>query len=119
MKPVLAGAAAVALLLSAPALAAGLDAPPAQSSASAGLPALQVAVTKHAGVFNGQKLTYTATVAEYLVDGGDGKPGAKIVTIAYARDAKSPVQASRDVHLQRRSRRLVLAAAHERSGTDA
>jgi carboxypeptidase C (cathepsin A) len=92
MKPVLAGAAAVALLLSAPALAAGLDAPPAQSSASAGLPALQVAVTKHAGVFNGQKLTYTATVAEYLVPGGDGKPGAKIVTIAYARDAKSPVQ---------------------------
>jgi carboxypeptidase C (cathepsin A) len=88
MKPALAGAAAIALLLSAPALAAGLDAPAVQSQ----IPALQVVVTKHTGVFNGQKVAYTATVAEYLVAGADGKPGAEIVTIAYARDVKSPVQ---------------------------
>lgn len=85
MKTVAARALAVTLLLGSPALAFAADAP---AKAPAAASALQVAVSKHTGVFNGQKVAYTATVAEYLVDGADGKPGAKIVTIAYARDVK-------------------------------
>jgi carboxypeptidase C (cathepsin A) len=84
MKTAAARALAVALLLGSPALAFAADAPKAAVAA----PGLQVAVSKHTGVFNGQKVAYTATVAEYLVDGAGGKPGAKIVTIAYARDVK-------------------------------
>jgi carboxypeptidase C (cathepsin A) len=87
MKPAAARAFAAALILASPALAIAADAPVAAPTPVM-TPALQVAVTKHNGVFNGQKVAYTATVAEYLVDGADGKPGAKVVTIAYTRDVK-------------------------------
>ena len=83
MKTATTCALAAALLFTAPALAAT----PAASPASA-TPAQQVAITQHKGVFNGQAVTYTATVADYLVAGADGKPGASIVTIAYTRDIK-------------------------------
>lgn len=49
-------------------------------------PAPRVAVTRHEGVFGGQKLRYTATVAEVFLNGADGRPAAAATTIAYVRD---------------------------------
>jgi carboxypeptidase C (cathepsin A) len=46
----------------------------------------RVAVTKHEATFNGQKLRYTATVAESFVSDALGKPAAAATTIAYVRD---------------------------------
>lgn len=88
MKTATIGALAAVLLLTVPApvLAAAPDTSPAPTASAA--PSQQVAVTKHKGVFNGQAVAYTATVADYLVAGADGKPGASIVTIAYTRDVK-------------------------------
>jgi carboxypeptidase C (cathepsin A) len=45
-----------------------------------------VAVTKHSGEFGGQKVDYTATVEEHILNGPDGVPNAALVTIAYVRD---------------------------------
>ncbi|WP_165186717.1 S10 family peptidase [Caulobacter soli] len=85
MKTATTCALAAVLLFTAPALAATPDAPSAPAAAA---PVQQVAITKHKGVFNGQAVAYTATVADYVVAGADGKPGASIVTIAYTRDVK-------------------------------
>jgi len=79
------GLAALGLVM----LAAGPMAAQAQASAApatADARAPRVAVTKHAGVFNGQKLTYTATVAETFLNDAAGKPAAAATTIAYVRD---------------------------------
>lgn len=56
----------------------------------------RIAVTRHEGTFNGQKIRYTATVAETFVNDPSGKPGGAATTIAYVRDgvkdrAKRPV----------------------------
>src|SRR5688500_5493558 len=45
-----------------------------------------VAVTKHSAEFGGQKVDYTATVEEHILNGPDGVPNASLVTIAYVRD---------------------------------
>lgn len=45
------------------------------------------AVTRHEITIRGERIAYTATVADDIIAGEDGKPGAAIVTIAYARDA--------------------------------
>ena len=43
-------------------------------------------VTHHQGTFNGKRVSYTATVKETLVPNAAGKPGARIVSIAYTAD---------------------------------
>lgn len=43
------------------------------------------AITEHAGTFNGQKINYTATVAETIIPDKDGKPAASMVTTTYIR----------------------------------
>lgn len=43
-------------------------------------------VTKHVGTFNGQRLRYSATVAETILEGPDGKPAASMVNTAYVRE---------------------------------
>jgi len=79
------GVAALALVMmaggAAPAMAQAA-APATSSTASAP----RTAVTKHEGVFNGQKVKYTATVAETILNDAAGKPTAAATTIAYVRD---------------------------------
>lgn len=66
------------------------SAPPAQAPAPT---TPRVAVTKHEGVFNGQKVRYTATVAETFLNDASGKPAAAATTIAYVRDGvKDPAR---------------------------
>jgi carboxypeptidase C (cathepsin A) len=49
-------------------------------------------VTRHTGVFNGQRVAYTATVAPLEVSDADGGPAARIVSTAYlADDVPDPV----------------------------
>jgi len=68
----------------------------AASPAMAQAPTPRVAITRHEGVFNGQKVKYTATVAESVLNDAAGAPVAAATTIAYVRDgvkdrAKRPV----------------------------
>jgi carboxypeptidase C (cathepsin A) len=62
-------------------LSAMLMFPAAIHSGQAPLPA----VTEHTGTFNGQTVTYTATVAETIMGGPDGKPAGSMITTAYVR----------------------------------
>lgn len=45
-----------------------------------------VAVTRHSGDFNGQRVVYKATVKENLLSGPDGRPNATLVTTTYLRE---------------------------------
>ena len=42
--------------------------------------------THHTGLFNGQQVRYTATVADTIVPGADGKPAGSMVTTTYLRE---------------------------------
>lgn len=87
LKPV---ALAFALLCSGASQAYAQTAP-----AAAEAPA-QAFVTRHSGVFNGQKLRYTATVGETILRNAAGEPTIRFVTTSYVRDGlKDP--ASRPV----------------------
>jgi hypothetical protein len=46
--------------------------------------------THHQGTFNGKRVSYTATVKETIVPNAAGKPGARIVSIAYTADGADP-----------------------------
>lgn len=75
---------------------AAIAAAVATVSGASAQPAPRVAVTQHSGHFNGQAVTYTATVAETFVNDAKGTPAASVITIAYVRDgvadpAKRPV----------------------------
>lgn len=74
-------------LISAPALAQ--DAPP-KPAAKAETPEPNVSVTRHAGVFGGQKIAYTATAGETFLTAEDGSPRAAIFSVAYVRDGNDP-----------------------------
>ena len=48
------------------------------------------AITKRVGVFNGTKVSYTATVDETIVPNAAGRPSARIVAVAYTADGANP-----------------------------
>ncbi|MEM6474756.1 MAG: peptidase S10 [Pseudomonadota bacterium] len=54
----------------------------------------QVKTTQHTGTFGGVRVPYTATIAETILEGADGKQEAVIVTTSYVR---SPADKSRPV----------------------
>jgi len=58
----------------------------ADAKAEAPVPAPTVSVTKHVGVFGGQRVAYTATAGETYLTDKDGKPVASIVSTAYVKD---------------------------------
>ncbi len=61
-------------------------APPPAGAQVTAVPVPREAVTQHRGVFNGQAVRYTATVAEAVLDDPAGRPAAAATTIAYVRD---------------------------------
>lgn len=81
-------------LLMAGALVALAPAPVALAQPAAAV-APRVAETRHAGVFNGQKVAYKAIVAETVLRDEQGKATGTIVTTSYVRtdgkDARRPV----------------------------
>ena len=50
----------------------------------------QVRITKHSGLFGGQKVNYSATIGETIIKGEDGTQKAAIVTTAYVREPRDP-----------------------------
>lgn len=79
------GLAALGLTVLAMAATPVLAQTPAPAAASA-VRAPRIAVTPHRGTFNGQPVTYTATVAETFLNDASGAPAAAATTIAYVRD---------------------------------
>ncbi len=58
-------------------------------------------VTHHQGVFNGKRVSYTATVAALDVADAEGKPGARIVSISYVADPELAVADSKPLAAKR------------------
>lgn len=87
MKLLLA-AAVSALALGAPAFAQ--DGPKSEAAAErraeGGIPAPVVSVTKHTGVFGGQKINYRAIAGETYLKDKDGKPLAAITSYSYIKE---------------------------------
>jgi carboxypeptidase C (cathepsin A) len=50
----------------------------------------QVRTTKHSGVFGGQKINYSATIAETILAADDGTQKAAIVTTSYVKEPRDP-----------------------------
>jgi carboxypeptidase C (cathepsin A) len=67
-------------------LQAGASAEPVSAPPAEKVAAPRTSVTRHEGTFNGQRVRYTATVAETLLRNADNEPAAYAVTIAYVRD---------------------------------
>lgn len=49
-------------------------------------------VTKHTGVFNGQKVDYIATVGETVLTGADGQPTIRFVSTSYVKAGGDPAK---------------------------
>ena len=80
--------AAMALALSATAVAAHAqdDGRKKEDVAESPVPAPNVSVTKHKGVFGGKAISYTATTGETYLKDKDGKPLAAIYATSYVKD---------------------------------
>jgi carboxypeptidase C (cathepsin A) len=50
----------------------------------------QVRVSRHSGVFGGQRISYTATIGETILKGDDGTQKAAIVTTSYVKEPRDP-----------------------------
>lgn len=66
-----------------------LTAPVLTEARDAAMPAKSV--TSETGIFNGEAIHYTATVAQTILPGPDGKPAASMVTTSYVRDGMANV----------------------------
>jgi carboxypeptidase C (cathepsin A) len=75
-------------LAAAPALAQDKDDKPAPAKVETVVP--QSHTTKHSGVFGGQKITYSATIAETILSADDGTQKAAIVTTSYIKEPRDP-----------------------------
>jgi carboxypeptidase C (cathepsin A) len=50
----------------------------------------QVRVSRHSGVFGGQRINYAATIGETILKGDDGTQKAAIVTTSYIKEPRDP-----------------------------
>lgn len=82
---------AAAALLATPALAQDKPKDEAKAErATADIPPPQVVVTRHSGVFGGQKISYTATAGEIYLKAEDGTPRAAINYYSYVKEPRDP-----------------------------
>ena len=78
---------ALAVLLAASASAQPGAQPPAPAvKDDKPIPPPNISVTRHSGIFNGQRIAYTATASETYLKAEDGTPKASIFSIAYVKD---------------------------------
>ena len=85
MKFAISAVAALALAAG-PALAQDKDDKPVKVEAV--VP--QVSTTQHSGTFGGQKMRYSATIAETILSAQDGTQKAAIVTTSYVKEPRDP-----------------------------
>ena len=88
MKFPLSFASAIALAIAAPALGQDKPAEAAAPKVEAVVP--QVRTSHHNGVFGGQKIRYSATIAETILSAEDGTQKAAIVTTSYVKEPRDP-----------------------------
>ena len=88
MKFAMSLASAIALAVAAPALGQDKAAEKAAPKVEAVVP--QVRTSQHSGVFGGQKVRYSATIAETILSADDGTQKAAIVTTSYVREPRDP-----------------------------
>ncbi|MFM7028996.1 MAG: S10 family peptidase [Chakrabartia sp.] len=83
----LVGAAAAAVAQAEPVAASKA----ADTSPAVAAPAVpNRSVTRHSGLFNGQKISYSAIAGETFLPGPDGKPRAAIFSTSYIKDGQDP-----------------------------
>jgi carboxypeptidase C (cathepsin A) len=87
MKVGISVALALALVAAGPALAQDR---PDDKPATAETVVPQSRTTKHSGVFGGQKVGYSATIAETILKADDGTQKAAIVTTSYVKEPRDP-----------------------------
>ncbi|MET1111585.1 MAG: peptidase S10, partial [Allosphingosinicella sp.] len=87
MKKILLAAALAAL--AAPA-SGQVAAAPAGKESDKPIPEPIVSVTRHAGIFGGQRIAYTATASETYLKAADGTPKASLFSIAYVKEPRDP-----------------------------
>ena len=88
MKFAMSLASAIALAVAAPAL--GQDKPAERAAPKVEAVVPQVRTSQHSGVFGGQKVRYSATIAETILSADDGTQKAAIVTTSYVREPRDP-----------------------------
>jgi carboxypeptidase C (cathepsin A) len=77
--------------IAAPAFTQNAAAPPAKADApDKPIPEPIVSVTRHSGVFGGQRIAYAATASETYLKGEDGSPKASLFSIAYVKEPRDP-----------------------------
>jgi carboxypeptidase C (cathepsin A) len=82
------GLGLAAILASTP-VAAEPAAPPRDEASAKGdkpIPPPLVSVTRHTGIFGGQRVAFTATASETYLKGEDGTPKASLFSVAYVKD---------------------------------
>jgi carboxypeptidase C (cathepsin A) len=77
------------LAIAPPALGQGA-APAAEKDSDKAIPAPIVSVTRHSGLFGGQRVAYTATASETYLKAADGTPRASLFSIAYVKEPRDP-----------------------------
>jgi carboxypeptidase C (cathepsin A) len=93
MKTLLLAACAAALATSALAAPpASPPAAPAEAKDDKPLPPPTIAVTRHTGLFNGQRVAYTATASETYFKADDGTPKASLFSVSYVREPRDPTR---------------------------
>ncbi len=85
-----ASAALALALAAAPAAAQKNDDKDAAAKEAPAVKAPTVSVTRHSGVFGGQRINYTATAGETYLKAEDGTPRAAIFSTSYVKDGKDP-----------------------------
>jgi carboxypeptidase C (cathepsin A) len=82
-----------AAIVAAPAWAQGTPAATAPTAAKEepkAPPPPNISVTRHTGIFGGQRVAYSATAGETYLKAEDGTPKASIFSIAYVREPRDP-----------------------------
>src|SRR3954469_19610892 len=86
--------AAAFLLAAAPVFAQPPASPGPQATRAAEperpVPPPTVSVTRHTGMFGGQRVAYTATASETYLKADDGTPKAAIFSVAYVKEPRDP-----------------------------
>jgi carboxypeptidase C (cathepsin A) len=83
--------ALLALAFAAPALSQNPAVPATQAKeAEKPIAPPSVSVTRHSGVFGGQRIAYTATAGETYLKAEDGTPKASLFSIAYVKEPRDP-----------------------------
>ncbi|MBA3678099.1 MAG: peptidase S10 [Sphingosinicella sp.] len=81
---------ALGLALASSAVAQNAPAPVADKEAAKPVGEPSISVTRHSGIFGGQKINYTATAGETFLKAEDGTPRAAIFTTSYVKDGRDP-----------------------------